>query len=275
MLNKSEKLKIEMKLVILEKAVNANNENLVLNILYLRLLEKSNNEGNFEFVNKEWLRKIVFHSNSKKFVQEYLCFLKTRRNLSVNDMRDRYTALLKFYESQYLSTLELENKFQYSLIIIDIIIDLVILEKDSGFYEKSFALLRSFIEIISMRFKNMIKENSTISFYTTYAEYFDSEYPKIWDFEKNLGFIEYIQNIKPQYKEIFYHQDFIEYSRNINTYADANSSDDNLIIKLSEKEIYSKNFRSSNIIYDKDNLDSNSFIFYSDIKDFVEIKFLL
>lgn len=308
----SELNKREIKLNILDKALSykENENNILLNLLYLRIFEDANFE-NLKIVNETWLKKLFSDSNScsginslscnKEFLNEYLNFIKSKKKqFEINEIRENYLKLLKFYENKIsqnsqillnvkLSSVEINEIYEFDIflskLIIDILMDLIIFEKELGYYEKSFNIIRSFLELNCLRFKNILKEK----FFDEYLSYFDSEFPKLGDFEKCNGFIEYVQKKEKVSESFFYREDYIEYYRenaknklNINIPLNEQKSNikvevENFLPIFSKFENYNKNFRSLNITYDKSEIETKpeSFIFYSDIKDYVEIKYLL
>ena len=156
-----------------------------------------------------------------------------------------------------------------------ILFDLICIERASGYLEKSFSIMRSFLELNLLKSKNILKNK----FIDDYVNYFESEYPKLGDFENSKGFLDNIQKSIRVDENLFMRDDFIEKFRKENEeefIEIGTENENNLSVKLKnfvrwENE---KNYRSLNIIYDKKLIEKKieSFIFYSDIKDFVEIK---
>lgn len=74
-----------------------------------------------------------------KFVKEYLIFLKSNKKLNVsnkiiknqiNDLRDKYLILIKYYENLYLINKEDFIKNMALRLVLDVFIEYIILEKE-------------------------------------------------------------------------------------------------------------------------------------------------
>ena len=171
--------------------------------------------------------------------------------------------MIKFYEIKLgkLSSipttennLSLINKI--TKFIVDIIFEVLILEKNSGYLEKSFSILRAFLELKILEYKNIFKFNSTTNTYNykEYEEYFESNSPKVGDFNDSKGFLDY------KVKKFHVNEDFIE-----NNF---------FLTKKKRGKNFYLNYRPLNSTYDTGDLELSpeEYIFYSDIKDFVETK---
>jgi hypothetical protein len=257
-INSNEKAKNEIKLSIIEKALKCLNNNQQLHLIHIRILKRLHFDD-FEFLNSSWLNKLKILYKDANFLKEYLNFLKFYPKLTITNIRDNFLFLLKFYESKLKE--ESEN-FNISKLQIDILIEYIVLERDSGYYERSFNILRCFIELKTLILKNIIRKNQIENF----AKYFESEFPKLGDFKDSIGYLDYIQNKNKLSVDIFYKPDFIENFR-------PNKNDENFYNTENE----AKNYRALNILFDKNVVETQaeSFIFYSDLKDFTELEITL
>lgn len=302
---KNEKNKLEVKINIIEKAlkIEKNKKNYILNILRLRILNNLNFD-NFNQINLYWIIAFDNFYLEKNFLNEYLITLKKQPKLTISDLRDYYLALIKFYEIK-LTKVEKEKKYiinKISKFIIDIVFDLISIDKSAGYKHRSFNLLRSLLELKILEHKNIINSKNT-NFMMDYEEYFESGYPKLGDFENNRGFLDYKEKKIKLNKDIFLKGDFIY---NIALIKHFNLNKENKFIKKKlTKKIFERLFSFDEInLIDNDELknyilnqkmhldyiiddymplnpildferikkEPENFLFYSDLKDFVEVK---
>lgn len=142
--------------------------------------------------------------------------------------------------------------------------------------------MRSFIEIKILQLKNIMKYNSISN---DYINYFESDFPKIGDLENVLGFYDYVnkknQKVLNQFNSISFIENFkTKKTLNITfNHEKFKEFDINYLkfISWTENEIISKNYRPYNITYDKEVLliKPESFMFFSDVKEYLNLKFLL
>ncbi len=304
---KNEKNKLEVKINIIEKAlkIEKNRKNYILNILRLRILNKLNSD-NFNQVNLYWMIAFDSFYLEKSFLNEYLITLKKQPHLTISDIKDYYLALIKFYEMK----LQREDKDKKAIIkkiskfIVDVIFDLISIDKNAGYYQRSFHILRCLLELKILEFKNIINAKNLNSI-KEYEEYFESGFPKIGDFENSKGYLDYKEFKIKVNKDLLNKEDFIDnnpllrilrenksyklmkldnylLNRIFNSEDKKDLFEDENLSNFIDEQITDNsqniiNYRPLNPIldYEKIEQDPESFLFYSDVKDFVEIKIKL
>lgn len=233
-----------------------------------------------------WITKFNLLSHESFFLKEYLNFLKYNKLLNMNKLRDHYLFIIKYYEAMLENSTDSYFKQLYTKYIIDVKINYICWESEvisikfqAGFNENSYNTLRSVIETKVLQIKKIFKGN-TIPI--DYANYFESDFPKIGDINNVLGFFDYSQKKKYDF-QLFSSNDFLDRFK-VNKVLDLDEEkikelDINYIniISWTENEIKNKNYRPFNISYDKEILlnKPESFMFYSDIKEYLNIKIVL
>ena len=106
-----------------------NENNLYLNILYLRIFEEFS-EGKFEKINQLWITKFNLLSHEALFLNEYINFLKYNKLLNMNKLRDHYLFLMKYYEAMLENSSDPYFKQLYTKYTLDVLMNYICLESE-------------------------------------------------------------------------------------------------------------------------------------------------